>query len=276
MQDLNAVTETTQEFTKAIVPGSVNAEAVELNELEAAVVNATNPTDKRKAGRVLAKERLLAMLGGALLSSGFSPRIANIIGAAVAAQDTKIATDFAFNPDTGKGVVWGWSNGGAAAMPFGLVGKIKAGAVRLSDGASIRPAINNSYVTIFDAGYWLIQFAKEGVELDDVDDANKTADTGVVKDTDTPTPMEPAPHTHDGHNIAQRGLTAHTTPVDELTEILDGEVSPTLEAAASVGTEALQQIHDKVGGEPMPEPGCKVMHYDEAPFIPNPEAYHEN
>lgn len=264
MQDLNAVTETTQEFTKAIVPGSVNAEAVELNELEAAVVNATDPAAKRKAGRVLAKERLLAMLGGALLSSGFSPRIANIVGATVAAQDTKIATDFAFNPDTGKGVMWGWSNGGAAAMPFGLVGKIKAGAVRLSDGASIRPAINNSYVTIFDAGYWLIQFAKEGVELDDVEEANQTAETGVVKDTDAPTPMEPAPHIHDGH---KRGLTAHTIPVDEA-PFTEG-VSPALAAAVDVGNEALQQIHDKVGGEPMPEPGCKVMYYDEAPFIPN-------
>jgi hypothetical protein len=248
MQDLNAVTETTQEFTKAIVPGSVNAEAVELNELEAAVVNATNPNDKRKAGRVLAKERLLAMLGGALLSSGFSPRIANIVGAAVAAQDTKIATDFAFNPDTGKGVMWGWSNGGAAAMPFGLVGKIKAGAVRLSDGASIRPAINNSYVTIFDAGYWLIQFAKEGVELDDVDDANKTAETGVVKDTDAPAENKPAPEA--------------------------------LAAAVSVGNEALQQIHDKVGGEPLPEPGVTIHHIDEAPFIPKhgeaPAAYHHD
>lgn len=172
MQDLNAVSTTTLDATAPILnePETENvqisdpATRVDFSQLEIAV-----DTTKTKAeGRELAKERLMAILAAGLKSCGFSDKVVLAIGCTVAEQGVRINTDFAYNPNSGLGMVWGYSNGGASALPFKLPGEIKAGAIRLVDGEATHPTINKDYVTVFATGYWAVMYAKEGQKIDEL------------------------------------------------------------------------------------------------------------
>lgn len=295
MQDLNKVTEVTLDATNAQIPTSeepeqgdvvavvdpgtrLNPLKIELPEpgsIEEAHALEADPTKKAKLGRQIAKERLLAMLAGTLKAAGFSERVVYAVGAVVAMQDTKINTDFAFNPATGIGSVWGFSNGGACKLPFDLgTGEVKAGAVRLVDGKSVHPAVSRKYVTVFGTGYWIVQFSKATpVEQEQLSEANRAAETGVVEETplrghtETLTHIDELPYANNAPEIELSGISNSHNPKP----VKEDEHRPDLvRAAAMRGVQALKQIHDVVGGLPKEAPAERTVSYiDEAPFIPN-------
>jgi len=235
---------------------------------------------KLKSNRKLAAERLLSTLGRTLKDCGFEPRLGGMVLAAVGAHGGKIDTDFAYNPETKRGVVWGFTSGGAVSYPFDITQPLAVMGINLRTGQAVKPSFTKDKIHIGCQGYWLTYYE---LPTDAVDAAtqevgqlalNKTAGTGIVKgfnaepsaddktlsvelDEDNQNPEETVGQLVEAFNAARspetvelvekaggypRGQTPHVQIVDEL-----GTAPSPLDAACAVGKSAVDEIYGSQG-----------------------------
>lgn len=145
--------------------------------------------------KTIARERFLAVLGKTLTHIGLSEGLAGRVLAAVMLQPTRIRTDFAYKPETGMGVVWGWSNGGSVSFPIPLKSIEMGTLISLQTGNSIKLSGAAGTVGCRERGYWIMAY-----RLDEKDvKALQESTTASVKE-----------------EVQARGQTEHFTHVDEL------------------------------------------------------------
>lgn len=142
---------------------------------------------KLKANRKLAAERLLSTLGRTLKDCGFEPRLGGMVLAAVGAHGGKIDTDFAFNPVTKRGVVWGFTTGGAVSYPFAITQPLAVMGINLRTGQAVKPNFTKDMIHIGCQGYWLTYYELPVDPLEAAEQEvgqlalDKSAGTGIVK-----------------------------------------------------------------------------------------------
>lgn len=145
--------------------------------------------------KVVARERFLAVLGKTLTHIGLSEGLAGRVLASVMLQPTRIRTDFAYKPETGMGVVWGWSNGGSVSFPIPLKSIEMGTLISLKTGQSIKLSGAAGTVGCRERGYWIMAY-----RLDE-------KDVKVLQESTTASVAE---------EVQARGQTKHTLAVDEL------------------------------------------------------------
>lgn len=142
---------------------------------------------KLKANRKLAAERLLSTLGRTLKDCGFEPRLGGMVLAAVGAHGGKIETDFAFNPATKRGVVWGFTTGGAVSYPFAITQPLAVMGINLRTGEAVKPNFTKDMIHIGCQGYWLTYYELPTNPVEAAEQEvgqlalDKSAGTGIVK-----------------------------------------------------------------------------------------------
>lgn len=162
------------------------------------VPDATDTPDKtpsKPSTKQIARERFIAMLGKTLQHVGFSDSLSGRVVLAVGSQPTRIKTDFAYNPATGMGVVWGWTNGGAVRFPIPLDSVEMGTLISLKDAESYRLNGAAGQLKTGARGYWIAAYRLEQPQT--------TLDTAEVETT---TVSDPEP---------KRGQLPNVTYYDE-------------------------------------------------------------
>jgi len=192
------MTEEGEPCTNAEIVKSLTGEELPPTAEEAAAISvaeAEKAAKDPKNIKVVARERFLAVLGKTLQHVGFSDQLGGRVLAAVMMQPTRIRTDFAYNPKTGMGVVWGWTNGGAVSFPIPLK-KVEMGTlISLQTGNSIKLSGGAGTVGGRERGYWIMAYRLDETEA-------KIAEETTTADVPTAVPA--------------RGQTEQVIHVDEL------------------------------------------------------------
>lgn len=138
--------------------------------------------------KVVARERFLAILGKTLAHVGIGESLAGRVLAAVMLQPTRIRTDFAYKPETGMGVIWGWSNGGAVKFPIPL-DRVEMGTlISLKTGESFKLRGAGGNVGCGIRGYWVVAYRLNDGEVKAVEEtttaelADETSPRGQTKE----------------------------------------------------------------------------------------------
>lgn len=184
---------------------------------EPQVIPGITPTTVIKS---LAKERFLAMLAQSLTHIGISGSLGGKVLAAVAAQTGRLATDFAYNPATEMGLIWGWTNGGAVGFPIPLSNVEMGTLISLDDANSYKLKGEAGTLGCRRRGLWLVAYRAADTSKEAMVRADKTANTGIMHlsdpETGEPVVVDPeAKQTSVDLNGYKRGETPQVLIYDE-------------------------------------------------------------
>lgn len=205
---------------------------------------------KLKANRKLAAERLLSTLGRTLKDCGFEPRLGGMVLAAVGAHGGKIETDFAFNPATKRGVVWGFTTGGAVSYPFAITQPLAVMGINLRTGEAVKPNFTKEMIHIGCQGYWLTYYELPTNPVEAAEQEigqlalDKSAGTGIVKGFNAePTTNQPLAFDGNAWGVAD-GVKVE---LDEHNENPEQTVAELIEAFKEAHSPEAVELVEKVG-----------------------------
>lgn len=213
------VTEEGEPCTNAEINESLKGKPTEED-----VIALLSPKDRKKVMRKRAREQFVGLLGQAIVHIGLSEAMAGKVIAAVG-LDGAVATNFAFNPETNAGIIWGYTNGGAISVPMPLENIDMATVVALDNAGSFKMSAGRGTLLSRTAGYWLAAYRVPQAE---------------AKATDLP--VEPG---DDRVSVPERGQTEGFVHVDELPWV---EGTPT-DAELALGKEVVEKLNEGMKAE---------------------------
>jgi len=188
------------------------------------VIALLSPKDRKKAMRKRARNEFVGLVGQAIVHIGLSESMAGKVIAAIGLTGA-VETNFAFNPDTNAGIIWGYTNGGAMNIPIPLENIDMATVVSLENAGTFKMHANAGMLQTRTPGYWLAAYRVPPVETKVTDLPPEPGDIRV--------------------SVPARGETKAFVHVDELPWV---EGTPT-DAELALGKEVVEKLNEGMKAE---------------------------
>jgi len=127
------------------------------------VIALLSPKDRKRAMRKKAREEFVGLVGQAIVHIGLSESMAGKVIAAIGYTGA-VDTNFAFNPDTNAGIIWGYTNGGAMNIPIPLENIDMATVVSIENASTFKMSGGAGKLQSRTPGYWLAAYRVPPVE----------------------------------------------------------------------------------------------------------------
>ena len=157
-------------------PAEKDSNAVDVSEED--VLSLLSPKDRKRAMRKKARQEFVGLVGQAIVHIGLSEGMAGKVIAAIG-YNGAVETNFAFNPATNAGIIWGYTNGGAMNIPIPLENIDMATVVSIENAGTFKMNGGAGKLQSRTPGYWLAAYRVPKVEPVKVDPAPEDGEVPV-------------------------------------------------------------------------------------------------